>query len=244
MIEGMLNLEVCFSPALYCKYENPEAIVAVIDIFRASSAIAAAFSNGVHSVIPVASIEDARMMKEKGYLLAAERNGLVLDFADFGNSPYNFMTEAVRGKTIAYSTTNGTQAIHMAARSHAVVIASFINHSAVLKWLTDQNRDVLLLCAGWKDKFSFEDSVYAGALCRSLLDTGRFQSKCDSVLAACDLWELAAQNISAYKEKFAHRHRLKKMGLDDCVDYCLTFDVNDAVPVFRNGEIRNVNKSG
>ena len=79
------NLEVCLTPAVFRHFENPDAIVVIIDVLRASSAICTAFSNGARSIIPVAEVQEARRYKENGYKVAAERDGFVLDFADFGN---------------------------------------------------------------------------------------------------------------------------------------------------------------
>ena len=92
-----------------------DSIVVIIDILRATSAICTAFDNGASSIIPVADIPEARNYKDRGYLVAAERDGFVLDFADFGNSPFNFTREKVAGKTIVYSTTNGTGIIKLAS---------------------------------------------------------------------------------------------------------------------------------
>ncbi len=94
---------------MFMPEENRDSIVVIIDILRASSAICTAFANGATSIIPVADITEAKDYKSKGYLVAAERDGFVLDFADFGNSPFNFTKEKVEGKTIVYSTTNGTR---------------------------------------------------------------------------------------------------------------------------------------
>ncbi|MCF8299247.1 MAG: 2-phosphosulfolactate phosphatase [Saprospiraceae bacterium] len=236
-----MQLEVCLSPAMFHSYAKKENIVIVIDIFRATSAIATAFDNGVEKIIPAESLDEAREYKNKGYLIAAERDGIVLDFADFGNSPTNFMGEHLEGKTIVYSTTNGTQAINTASICDQVVIGAFINHSAVCSWLVEQNKDIIILCAGWKDRFSFEDSVYAGAMVETLLETGRFETICDSAIATQELWSNAKHDLMAYKEKFAHRHRLKKLHLDDIVEYCLSFDKINKVPVFKNGVITNIN---
>ena len=87
------KIEVCYSPALFPFYENRDAVVVVTDILRASSAIVTAFMNGVERIIPVGTLEEAKAYKEKGFMVAAERDGLVRDFADFGNSPYNFSPE-------------------------------------------------------------------------------------------------------------------------------------------------------
>jgi len=121
-MEEKKKIEVCFSPALYHLYHNPKANVVVIDVMRASTAICAAFAAGAEKIIPVGTVEEAKKMKEAGYILAAERDGIVLDFADFGNSPFNFTPGNVKGKTVAYSTTNGTQAINMAKDARKLFI--------------------------------------------------------------------------------------------------------------------------
>ena len=92
------KLETCFSPALFEADCHTDSIVVIIDVLRASSAICNAFANGAASIIPVAEIEEAKMYKSKGYLVAAERDGFILDFADFGNSPFNFTKEKVEGR--------------------------------------------------------------------------------------------------------------------------------------------------
>ena len=158
------GLEICFSPAIFEAHSDSEAVVVIVDILRATSSICTAFANGVREIIPVATVEEAREMKSKGYLLAAERDGYVLDFADFGNSPFNFTPEKVGGKVVAYSTTNGTGIMKMASECHDVVIGSYLNFSALCRWLEEQNRKVIIVCAGWKKRFSLEDALCAGAI--------------------------------------------------------------------------------
>ena len=80
------SVEISFSPAVYHKYHRDEAIVLVTDVLRATSAICTAFMNGVSKIIPVGTLEEAKKLKEEVYILAAERDGIVRDFADFGNS--------------------------------------------------------------------------------------------------------------------------------------------------------------
>lgn len=242
-MQNSLNLEVCLTPALFDSYKYQNVIVVVVDIFRATSAIATALEHGVKEIIPVGTIEEARIYKDKGFLIAAERDGIMLDFADFGNSPYNFIGQKLEGKTIVYSTTNGTQAIQLAEKCKKVVIGSFLNHTAVSSWLKNQGSDIVILCAGWKGKFNFEDAVYAGALAKTLIEDSFFSTICDSTLACIDLWSLAEKDLLTYKEKFAHRHRLKKLNLDDVVEYCLTFDINNVIPVYQNGVIINISDS-
>jgi len=227
----MNKVEVCYSPALYQYYENHEAVVVVTDVLRASSAIVTAFMNGAERIIPVGTLEEAQAYKDRGYMVAAERDGIVRDFADFGNSPYNFTPERVRGNHIVYSTTNGTQAIHLASSGKQVLIGAYLNISALADYITWQDRDLLVLCAGWKNKFNLEDTLFAGALAEMVLENDRYDTICDATQGAMDLYDAARENMMDYIEKVAQRHRLKKNNLDDVIEYCHTFDQTDLVPI-------------
>jgi 2-phosphosulfolactate phosphatase len=232
------KIEVCFTPQNIQYYDFKNAHVVVVDILRATSAICSAFANGAKAVIPIPSVEGAREAKAKGLVVAAERDGKKLDFADFGNSPFNFTPERVGGKEVAYSTTNGTQAITLAKGGLSVIVASFVNISAVADWIVSRGEgDVLVLCAGWKGKFCLEDSLFAGALAEKLLTSSIFFTKCDSTQAAMQLWALANVNITIYLEKVAQRHRLKKLGLDDALEYCFTPDTSKIVPILINNKL-------
>jgi 2-phosphosulfolactate phosphatase len=231
------KLETCFSPALYEADCHRDSIVVIIDVLRASSAICTAFANGASSIIPVSEVATAKEYKSKGYLVAAERDGFVLDFADFGNSPFNFTKEKVNGKTIVYSTTNCTGIINLALSAYMTVIGSFLNIGALTQWLLRYDRSVLLMCAGWKNRFNIEDTVCAGAIANMLMRSNCYTTKCDSTLAAIDLWGLASPDLPGYIEKAAQRTRLRDKNLDDCIDFCLTSDFTDKIPVMKNGAL-------
>ena len=226
------KIEVCFSPALFKEYRNPQSIAVVVDILRATSAIVTAFMNGVSRIIPVETLQEAEDFKKKGFLVAAERDGLVQPFADFGNSPFNFTKERVKNKQIVYSTTNGTQAIHEAGDCHKVVIGAYLNFSALSDWLISQHRDIIILCAAWKNKFNIEDTLFAGALAESILRQPEFYTICDSALVSIDLYQLAKNNLLGYVDKAAQRHRLRKNNLDDVIEYCHTFNLTSLIPVY------------
>lgn len=228
------------SPAIYDKHADDQNLVVIVDILRATSSICAAIHNGVKSILPVATVEEAREMKQQGYMVASERDGYVLDFADFGNSPFNFTPEMVKGKEIVYSTTNGTRCIHMASHSKAVLIGSFLNISSLADWLIQQNSPVLIFCASWKDRFSLEDTVFAGALADKLLNSGKFESVCDAVTASLDLWSLAKNDLFGYIQKSAQKGRLTSKGLDDCIEFCMTANQTHVIPVFQDGRLVDI----
>jgi 2-phosphosulfolactate phosphatase len=233
------TVEVCFTPKLFSEILTKENyVVVLVDILRATTSICAAFSNGVRSIIPVGDMQEAREYKEKGYLVASEQDGKKMDFADFGNSAFGFTREKVSGKTIVYCTTNGTKALETARSAEQIVIGSFINITALTSWIRKRKVNAVILCSGWKNKFCLEDTLFAGALASSLLEGSDFCSICDSVEASIDLWNLAKTDIMGYIEKAAHRHRLKRLGLDDVISYSFTPDQTDVVPVFDGKEIR------
>ena len=233
MNAGQKKIEVCLTPSVFSEFRNDDAIVVVVDILRATSAIITAFMHGVRKIIPVATLEEAKAYKDKGYLVAAERDGIVRDFADFGNSPYNFQQQKIRNREIVYSTTNGTHCIMMARNSYRVLIGGYLNLTALSDFIKAEQRDLLILCAGWKNKFNLEDTLFAGALAEKVLQDQNYGTICDSALASIDLWTMARADMMHYIEKAAQRHRLKKNGLDDVIEYCHTPDLTDLIPVLK-----------
>ena len=232
------SVEVCFSPKLFGDILTKENFIVVLaDILRATTSICAAFENGVKEILPVGSLEQAKEMKSRGFLVASEQDGRKLEWADYGNSAFNFTREAVGGKTMVYCTTNGTRAIEIAKEAHKIAMGAFVNLTALSNWLVRENKNIVILCSGWKNKFCIEDSLFAGALCERLLAFQQFNTCCDSARASMDLWNIASTDLSNYLEKAAHRHRLKKLGLDDVIPYSLVMDSTRVVPVYENGVI-------
>lgn len=229
----MNKVEVCVSPALYPYYENPDAIVVVTDVLRASSAIVTAFMNGVERIIPVGTLEEAKALKDQGFMVAAERDGIVRNFADFGNSPYNFSPERVAGKQIVYSTTNGTNAIHLASSGNQVLIGAYLNLAALAKHVRQEQKDLLILCAGWKNKFNLEDTLFAGALAQLVLEDDHFSTICDGTNGAIDLYNAAKGDMMGYISKVAQKGRLQQNNLDDVIPYCHEIDLTDLIPVLK-----------
>jgi 2-phosphosulfolactate phosphatase len=229
----MNSIEVCISPALFeYKTTNENYLVAIVDVLRATTAFCAAFDSGVESVIPVSGLVELLEYKKKGYLTAAERNGEKVDFADFGNSPTVFLQNSLTGKDLAYSTTNGTQAIEMAKSSGSIAIASFSNLTAVCNWISEQQKNVIILCSGWKNTFSLEDTLCAGAIVEKLLASGKFISADDASLGAQTIWMDAKKNLRETVKTGSHFQRLKSIGLAEDLEYCFLLDTTSVVPVW------------
>lgn len=236
------RVEVCFTPHLYDLYKDKHDIVVVIDVLRATSAMCTALQHGVKEIIPVATIEEARSYDKSKYIVGAERNGEIVEGFDYGNSPRSYMEESIEGKTMVLSTTNGTKTIDIASGSDTLVIGSLVNLDAISDWLVKQEKDVLLLCSGWKDRFNLEDTICAGAIAHNLLLTNRFSSEEDSSIAAKYLYLSARENIFGYLKSSSHRRRLKRLNLNEDIKYCLTPNQSDVVPILHEGKLVDVSK--
>lgn len=226
-----MNIEVCYTPQAYHLFHKDDAIVVVIDIFRATSAIVTAFYNGVSKMIPVATVDEAKEYQANGYMAAAERNGEMIEGFELGNSPFGYMNNKVKGKIIAISTTNGTQAIEASRKASKILVGSFLNIDVLCEYLSSQNKDVILLCAGWKNKFNLEDTLFAGAVVSKLAENENTTITCDSAIASKHLYQLAKDDVYEFLSNSSHRNRLAKLDLERDIKYCLTPNQCPVIPI-------------
>ena len=236
------KVEVVYSPALFPVYfDNNDCIVVVIDVFRATSAICAAFESGIDSLIPVATLEEAIEYKQKGFKVGAERNAEIVEGFDFGNSPLTFKDGKFKNESLVLTTTNGTKALEMAKPANKVVIGAFTNLTALCDYVEREDKDVLLLCAGWKDRFNLEDTLFAGAVAQKLSQNLRFSSLSDSSIAAINMYDSAKDDLYGFLGESSHRKRLSRLNMEEDIIYCLTKDKTDIVPVLE-GDVLVSNK--
>jgi len=231
------DLNVCLSPALIPLYNVEDYIVVVVDIFRATSSVCYGIENGAKAIIPVSQVEECAAYREPGldYLLAAERDGKVVEGFEFGNSPFSYTKEKVKGKTIVLTTTNGTHALHLSRLAKKVVIGSFLNLTAICNWLKTQDENILLVCAGWKNNFNLEDTLFAGAVIEQLKG---FDFKLDdAAIAANDLYQMGKYDINDYLKKTSHSKRLKILGIENDIEFCLQVDLTTAIPVLEGDRL-------
>lgn len=203
----------------------------IIDVFRATTAICAAFSNDVAEIIPVGSLSEALLYKNKGYILASERQGKKPEGFDLGNSPQYFLDPSLKGKKIILTTTNGTNTILCATGADYIFIGSFLNISSLAEKIIQLDRDVILLCSGWQNKFSMEDAVFAGALTEKLRHNFDF-SEDDAALCALYLYGLAKVNLIEFLHKSSHYNRLKHLNLEEDIKFSLQIDITSIIPFF------------
>jgi 2-phosphosulfolactate phosphatase len=204
---------------------------------RATSTIATALNNGAKEVIPVDSVEKCiRLGKEMACITAGERDGKIAEGLQYGNSSFEYPREFVQGKILVLTTTNGTKLLHMAVAKGAteIITGSFLNFSAVCDHLVENKRNVILACAGWKDKINIEDTLFAGAVIQKLKD--HFDINCDaSNMSAC-LYEQAQNDLFEFlkNNNASHYHRLMDFGLEKDIRHCLTPDIANVLPYYIN----------
>ena len=233
----MPHLEVCLSPELLHLHDLKGKLVIVIDIFRASSCMVKALAEGVDHIRPVAQVEECFSLGKQGYIMAGERNGVMVEGFNLGNSPLQYADRAYEGKKIAMTTTNGTLALSKAATdAEAVWIGAFHNLSALTEAVKKRGVDTLLLCAGWKGKFSMEDTLFAGALSQGLWDA--FTCYDDATLAALNLYHQVQNNLMDFLKGANHYKRLHRMGVEEDLAFCLKQDCHPVIPMYSEGMIR------
>jgi|SRR5688572_5498258 len=233
------TLYTSLSPALLNLYDLSNAVVVIIDVFRATSTIASALHNGARCVIPVDSVPKAiEISKNIDGIAAGERDGKIADGLLHGNSPLEYGRDFIENKTLVLTTTNGTRLLHMALERGAdtIISGSFPNLSAVCSYLVETNKNVVLGCAGWKDRFNLEDTLFAGAVISQVKNF--FTIHCDSSLMAETMYDKYKKNLPAFAPKLTHYHRLvDRFGLIEDINFCLTNDVANVLPIYREGKL-------
>lgn len=238
-----MRIDVVFGGGLTSS-EVSGRVVAVIDVLRASTSIATALGNGARAVIPLESPDDvmtrAKALERSDVLLAGERKMLPIPGFDLGNSPLEFKREVVEGKTVLMTTSNGTSAISNAQGARDVVVASYVNYTAVLTMLRTALRggtDITIVCAGRERQFALEDAGCAG----------RYVSNVAKRLAGIELND-AAQACALIDRKYGdqivklfeaseHGRSLRDAGFGDDLAACAAVDSYPVIPLYQDRQI-------
>ena len=231
------TLRVCLTTALIPTFEIADSIAVVIDVLRATTSFCAALDRGATEIVPVRSLNECRHYGRQGYLTAAERGAQKVPGFHFGNSPSEFLQADLRGKKIAFTTTNGTRALWAVRHAKAVIAGAFVNMSVLLQYLRQQAQPVLLVCAGWKDHVNLEDTLFAGAIATYLENDFRIAD--DATLIAMSLYQQAERRKKYYIQHSAHFERLIQLGMQEDVKYALRQDLHPVLPLYRDGALIN-----
>ncbi|MBG8552596.1 2-phosphosulfolactate phosphatase [Hymenobacter guriensis] len=237
----MPSVDICFSPELLPLYKLEGRVAVVVDILRATSSIVTALASGVTHVFPVAELAECQALgRQHGCLTAGERDGRPAAGFDLGNSPFGYLDGElpVRGRALAISTTNGTHALRRSLAADAVVVGAFLNLEAVAAFAETQQKDVLVVCAGWKGQFCLEDTVFGGALASRLAQRGFDVAGSDATLAALHLWQQAQPDLHAYLLQSSHVRRLNSLEANKDFDFCLRIDeYRSVLPIWQEDRL-------
>ncbi|MFL5606034.1 MAG: 2-phosphosulfolactate phosphatase [Gemmatimonadaceae bacterium] len=219
-------------------------VVAVIDVLRASTTIATALAHGAKAVIPFESSEEAvtrsKQLERGAFRLAGERRMLKMEGFDLGNSPLEHTAEAVEGKTVLLTTTNGTKALLAVQGARDVVVASYVNLTGVTTMLRAALRggaDITLVCAGQDRQFALEDAACAGRyvynISRRLADVDLN----DAALAASLIDRKYGDNLTRLFNTAAHGRALAAAGFEGDLAACAAVDSYPVIPIYQDRQI-------
>lgn len=225
--------------------------VVVIDILRAGSTMTVALSNGAKEVIPAENVTKAAKINRgsSNSLLCGERGGKIVVGFNLGNSPLEFTEEKVKGKTLIFSTTNGTVSIVKSRLTKNCVIGCFLNITKVAEYILSLNQDFDLLCAGKLNNFCLEDFIFAGALIKEILKTKSADTEfelSDSEIAALNLAELlvyknnelCSEKIYDMLKESEHGKFLISLGFEKDIELCSKADSVLFLPIFSKDVIK------
>jgi 2-phosphosulfolactate phosphatase len=230
-----VRVDVALTPAAVIPTALAGSTALVIDVLRASTSMVTALANGCQALVPVAEVDEARrrVAAIPGALLAGERGGDPPEGFDLGNSPLEFTRERVDGRTIVFTTSNGTRALIAARAATAVGVAAFANLSAAAEWALGQGRSIVLVCAGELGARSEEDEVCAGLLVDWVLSRQAGAVAGPAAVEAAAVGRRYAKDLARLGQDSPHARRLAAKGRGLDVAACLTLDGFALVPIYR-----------
>jgi 2-phosphosulfolactate phosphatase len=216
-------------------------LVVVVDVLRATTTIIHALAAGCTDVRPCAEVDEARalagQMRAGRVLLGGERGGVPLAGFDLGNSPKEYAPKFCHGNTLVLTTSNGTRALLRAVEAERVIVAGFVNFSAVCEQLRQDPRPIHIICAGNEGEVALDDALLAGALVDYLRETSEVRLN-DSARLAWDCFEHHGQVLLGALELSAAGAKLRALGYDDDIRAAAQVDQFTLVPELRREPLR------
>jgi len=240
-----VRVDVLLGETPVASAEVADRVVVVIDVLRAATTAAVALSNGARAMVPCETVElaaqQAKAMDQDSVRLGGERHMVRIPGFDFGNSPLEYTPQRVRGRTIVFTTTNGTVALVAAQRARECFFAAFVNVSATLHALqavSNGAMDIVVACAGTDRQVSLEDVVCAGRIVRGLL-AAYPEATCGDGARVAELIERPYQDsLDGLILHATHASSLRDAGFEDDVACCFAIDTVPAAVSFRERQLR------
>ena len=238
-----MRIGLSFTPHTADEATLRDKTVVAIDVLRASTTIITALHNGAREIIPVTTVESAVKLSAQLagdiVLLGGERGGKMIQGFSLGNSPAEYTAEKVKGKSIVFSSTNGSQVMANSRYAREMAVCGFVNMAQVVNFLRERPRDFILACAGTNGAFSLEDSVCAGMVIQSLLkDDSLDIILSDGALAAHTLYRSHGKNILKLLRSTEHGRYLQEIGFENDLKLCASVDSVPVLPQLDGNVIR------
>src|SRR5262245_12215255 len=216
-------------------------VAVVIDVLRATTTMVHALGAGAVCVRPCADLDEARALAGSlpagKALLGGERGGVALSDFDLGNSPREYTPARCKNLTVVLTTTNGTKALARAAEAERVLVAAFVNFSAVCEQLRQDKRPLHIVCAGTDGKVTMEDTLLAGAFVDFLSEEMEVRLD-DSARLAWDCFENHGRMLAAALELSHGGQTLKALGMGDDIRLAAEIDKFALVPELKRDPFR------
>lgn len=238
-----MRLDVFYTPIQVKPSDTAGRLVAIVDVLRASTSVATALGNGARTVMPVEGADEVIFRSKEFHrsqiVLAGEQKMLPIPGFDLGNSPQSFTTEAVEGKTILFTTTNGTRALLGVQGARDIVIASYVNFTAVLalmKVAASSNTDIAIICAGEEGSFTLEDAACAGRYVRAIPKRATVEMN-DAASASVLIEKKYGDNIAKVFKESTHGKALQEAGFGADLAAAAEVDAYPVVPIYQERQI-------
>jgi 2-phosphosulfolactate phosphatase len=226
-----VRVDVLLGEAPVAPADVADRVVVVIDVLRAATTVVTALVNGARAVIPFETVEEAAV-RAKAYArgevkLAGERRMVRVAGFDLGNSPFEYTPEVVAGRTILFSTTNGTVALTATHGARACFFAAFANARATIaavRHAAALEADVTIVCAGHERHLALEDVVCAGRLVRGITEGRADAVRGDGARIAEAVERPFVGGIASVAYEASHARSLAAAGFEADVQACLTLD--------------------
>jgi 2-phosphosulfolactate phosphatase len=218
-------------------FENHVAVV--VDCIRATTVICTAIAAGASSIIPCLTIEDAWVAAKSEPvkpLMGGERGGELIEGFDLDNSPHAYTPDVVRGRTIVFTTANGSAALLHARRAQRVFVGAMVNAKAVGEKLSAIDAPIRILCSGTRGDIGLDDCLAAGAIIQELTERGRALAWDDASRLCLTLYRWSRERTGGHVATLMESRGVRSMlpsasGWKD-IEACAKESTLDVVPEF------------
>lgn len=239
-----MRIDVVFGPGVAAPALVSGRAVAIIDVLRASTTIAAALHNGARFVVPLETADEAitrsKALDRSEVILGGERKMQPIEGFDMGNSPLDYTRDKVEGKTVLFTTTNGTAAFAGLSGAREILVGCYANFSAVaraMRGATKQGANVTIICAGSDRQFALEDAACAGRFVKAIGRRATTTALSNAAVACLLVEKRYGDNLARLFGDSEHGRALADAGYGADLEACARIDGYPVVPVYQDRQI-------